>query len=225
MNSKRVIAIILLLIFCWYISFLFQKRNSFFQKITIQDQIPMIAITKDNQFDIITQTGDELLYRNEIYGFELHLWPETKGLKIKEKQTKWSSEMIINFYAKLPNMENWEIMKSETPLSKDFPNWQDVFAVHIVNPKEYNERRNTERFGWTMKDQVEEDTLGYQNWLYFVQSNHTNTSHDELSQIIPYLDCKAEAERDSYIDISCWNWLDRIIKQRFSFIKRSFKHD
>ena len=45
----------------------------FFQKITIQDQIPMITITKDNQFDIITQTEDELLYRNEIYGFELHL--------------------------------------------------------------------------------------------------------------------------------------------------------
>lgn len=223
MNSKRIIAIILLLIFCWYISFLFQKRNSFFQKITIQDQIPTIIITKDNQFNIITQTGDELLYRNEIYGFELHLWPETKGLKIKEKQTKWSSETIINFYAKLPNMENWEIMKSETLLSKDFPNWQDVFAVHIVNPKEYNERRNTERFGWTMKDQVEKDTLGHQDWLYFVQSNHTNTSHDELSQIIPFLDCKVNPELNVYMDISCWNWLDRIIKQRFSFVKRSFK--
>ena len=223
MNSKRIIATILLLIFCWYISFLFQKRNSFFQKITIQDQIPTIIITKDNQFNIITQTGDELLYRNEIYGFELHLWPETKGLKIKEKQTKWSSETIINFYAKLPNMENWEIMKSETLLSKDFPNWQDVFAVHIVNPKEYNERRNTERFGWTMKDQVEKDTLGHQDWLYFVQSNHTNTSHDELSQIIPFLDCKVNPELNVYMDISCWNWLDRIIKQRFSFVKRSFK--
>ena len=225
MNSKRIIAIILLLIFCWYISFLFQKRNSFFQKTTIQDQIPTITITKDNQFDIITQTGDDLLYRNEIYGFELHLWPETKGLKIKEKQTKWSSETIINFYAKLPNMENWEIMKSETPLSKDFPNWQDVFAVHIVNPKEYNERRNTERFGWTMKDQVEKDTLWYQDWLYFVQSNHTNTSHDELSQIIPFLDCKVNPELNVYMDISCWNWLDRIIKQRFSLIKRSLKKD
>ena len=223
MNSKRIIATILLLIFCWYISFLFQKRNSFFQKITIQDQIPTIIITKDNQFNIITQTGDKLLYRNEIYGFELHLWPETKGLKIKEKQTKWSSETIINFYAKLPNMENWEIMKSETLLSKDFPNWQDVFAVHIVNPKEYNERRNTERFGWTMKDQVEKDTLGHQDWLYFVQSNHTNTSHDELSQIIPFLDCKVNPELNVYMDISCWNWLDRIIKQRFSFVKRSFK--
>lgn len=225
MNSKRIIAIILLLIFCWYISFLFQKRNSFFQKITIQDQIPTITITKDNQFDIITQTGDDLLYRNEIYGFELHLWPETKGLKIKETQEERARGTMINFYAKLPNMENWEIMKSETPLSKDFPNWQDVFAVHIVNSKEYNERRNTERFGWTMKDQVEEDTLGHQDWLYFVQRNHTNTSHDDLSQIIPYLDCKAESEIDGYIDISCWNRLDRIIKQRFSLIKRSLKKD
>jgi len=225
MNSKRIITIILLLIFCWYISFLFQKRTSFFQKITIQDQIPTITITKDNQFDIITQTGDDLLYRNEIYGFELHLWPETKGLKIKETQEERARGTMINFYAKLPDMENWEIMKSETPLSKDFPNWQDVFAVHIVNSKEYNERRNTERFGWTMKDQVEEDTLGHQDWLYFVQSNHTNTSHDELSQIIPFLDCKVNPELNIYIDISCWNWLDRIIKQRFSLIKRSFKKD
>ena len=225
MNSKRIIATILLLIFCWYISFLFQKRNSFFQKITIQDQIPTIIITKDNQFNIITQTGDELLYRNEIYGFELHLWPETKGLKIKEKQTKWSSETIINFYAKLPNMENWEIMKSETLLSKDFPNWQDVFAVHIVNPKEYNERRNTERFGWTMKDQVEEDTLGHQDWLYFVQRNHTNVDHAELSETIPSLHCTVNSEINGYRDISCWNRLDRIIKQRFSLIKRSFKKD
>lgn len=225
MNSKRITAIILLLIFCWYISFLFQKRNSFFQKTTIQDQIPTITITKDNQFDIITQTGDELLYRNEIYGFELHLWPETKGLKIKEKQTKWSSETIINFYAKLPNMENWEIMKSETPLSKDFPNWQDVFAVHIVNPKEYNERRNTERFGWTMKDQVEEDTLGYHDWLYFVQRNHTNVDHAELSETIPSLHSTVDSEINGYRDISCWNRLDRIIKQRFSLIKRSLKKD
>lgn len=225
MNSKRIIAIILLLIFCWYISFLFQKRTSFFQKTTIQDQIPTITITKDNQFDIITQTGDDLLYRNEIYGFELHLWPETKGLKIKEKQTKWSSETIINFYAKLPNMENWEIMKSETPLSKDLPNWQDVFAVHIVNSTEYNERRNTERFGWTMKDQVEEDTLGYHDWLYFVQRNHTNVDHAELSETIPSLHCTVDSEINGYRDISCWNRLDRIIKQRFSLIKRSLKKD
>ena len=225
MNSKRIIAIILLLIFCWYISFLFQKRNSFFQKITIQDQIPMITITKDNQFDIITQTEDELLYRNEIYGFELHLWPETKGLKIKETQEERARGTMINFYAKLPDIWSWELNLIIDPLSTNFPNWDSIFAVHIVISTEYNERRNTERFGWTLKDQVEEDTLGYQDWLYFVQSNHTNTSHDELSQIIPYLDCKAESEIDSYIYISCWNWLDRIIKQRFSLIKRSFTKD
>jgi hypothetical protein len=76
-----------------------------------------------------------------------------------------------------------------------------------------------------MKDQVEEDTLGHQDWLYFVQSNHTNTSHDELSQIIPFLDCKVNPELNVYMDISCWNRLDRIIKQRFSLIKRSFKKD
>ena len=225
MNSKRIIAIILLLIFCWYISFLFQKRNSFFQKITIQDQIPTITITKDNQFDIITQTGDELLYRNEIYGFELHLWPETKGLKIKETQEERARGTMINFYAKLPDIWSWELNLIIDPLSTNFPNWDSIFAVHIVNSTEYNERRNTERFGWTMKDQVEEDTLGHQDWLYFVQRNHTNVDHAELSETIPSLHCTVNSEINGYRDISCWNRLDRIIKQRFSLIKRSFKKD
>ena len=225
MNSKRIIAIILLLIFCWYISFLFQKRTSFFQKITIQDQIPTITITKDNQFDIITQTGDELLYRNEIYGFELHLWPETKGLKIKETQEERARGTMINFYAKLPDIWSWEIMKSETPLSQKFPNWQDVFAVHIVNSTEYDKWLNTERFWTTMKKMVEKDTLGHQDWLYFVQRNHTNVDHAELSETIPSLHCTVDSEINGYRDISCWNRLDRIIKQRFSLIKRSLKKD
>ena len=33
-------------------------------------------ITEANSGDIITQTGDQLLYRNEVYGFQVLLWFE-----------------------------------------------------------------------------------------------------------------------------------------------------
>ena len=224
MDSKRSIAIFLLFILLGYISVLFRKKDLFFQRSILSEiTVPTITITNDNQFDIITQTGEALLYRNEVYGFELHLWPETKGLKIREKQKKWERWSMINFYAKLPYLPNEEIVQSEMPLSKDFPGWDAVFAVYIVNPKEYDKWLNTERFWTTMKEMVEEDTLGYHDWLYFVQRNLTNVDHAELSQTITWLQCNEDLEFWDDLSLDCWNWLDRMIKQRFSFIKRSFK--
>ena len=54
-----------------------------------------------------------------------------------------------------------------------------------------------------MKDQVEEDTLGHQDLLYFVQRNHTNVDHAELSETIPSLHCTVNSEINGYRDISC----------------------
>jgi len=74
MDSKRSIAIFLLFILLGYISVLFRKKDLFFQRSILSEiTVPTITITNDNQFDIITQTGEALLYRNEVYGFELHL--------------------------------------------------------------------------------------------------------------------------------------------------------
>lgn len=74
MDLKRSIAIFLLFILLGYISVLFRKKDLFFQRSILSEiTVPTITITNDNQFDIITQTGEELVYRNEIYGFELHL--------------------------------------------------------------------------------------------------------------------------------------------------------
>lgn len=42
------------------------------------------VITEANSGDIIIQTGDQLLYRNEIYGFQILLGKDWKGVEIKE---------------------------------------------------------------------------------------------------------------------------------------------
>ena len=44
--------------------------------------IPIVVITEANSGAIVTQTGDSLIYRNEIYGFQVKLGKEWKGGQI-----------------------------------------------------------------------------------------------------------------------------------------------
>ena len=43
------------------------------------DTTPIVVITEANSGAIVTQTGDALIYRNEVYGFQVRLGKETKG--------------------------------------------------------------------------------------------------------------------------------------------------
>lgn len=44
------------------------------------------VITEANSGEVITQTGDQLLYRNEIYGFQILLGKETKSSEIQSSE-------------------------------------------------------------------------------------------------------------------------------------------
>jgi len=44
--------------------------------------IPTIVITEANSGAIVTQTGDSLIYRNEVYGFQVKFGKEWKGGQI-----------------------------------------------------------------------------------------------------------------------------------------------
>ena len=54
-------------------------------------------ITETNSGDVITQTGDQLLYRNEVYGFQILLGKDRKGVKIS-KEEYYDGSTFINFY-------------------------------------------------------------------------------------------------------------------------------
>ena len=46
------------------------------------DTTPIVVITEANSGAIVTQTGDSLIYRNEVYGFQVKFVKETKGSKL-----------------------------------------------------------------------------------------------------------------------------------------------
>ena len=46
------------------------------------DTTPIVVITEANSGAIVTQTGDALIYRNEVYGFQVRLGKEWKGGQI-----------------------------------------------------------------------------------------------------------------------------------------------
>ena len=46
------------------------------------DTTPIVVITEANSGAIVTQTGDSLIYRNEVYGFQVKLGKEWKGGQI-----------------------------------------------------------------------------------------------------------------------------------------------
>ena len=46
------------------------------------DTTPIVVITEANSEAIVTQTGDSLIYRNEVYGFQVKLGKEWKGGQI-----------------------------------------------------------------------------------------------------------------------------------------------
>lgn len=54
-------------------------------------------ITEGNSGDVITQTGDQLLYRNEVYGFQILLGKDRKGVRIS-KEEYYDGSTFINFY-------------------------------------------------------------------------------------------------------------------------------
>ena len=46
------------------------------------DTAPIVVITEANSGAIVTQTGDSLIYRNEVYGFQVKLGKGWKGGQI-----------------------------------------------------------------------------------------------------------------------------------------------
>ena len=51
------------------------------------DTTPIVVITEANSGAIVTQTGDSLIYRNEVYGFQVKLGKAWKGGQIGVAQT------------------------------------------------------------------------------------------------------------------------------------------
>ena len=134
-------------------------------------------VTKDNSEETITRTGEQLLYRNEVF------WFQTLFTKI------WSGGHITK------HRHNNRDYISISPMStnKNESEWGWVIAFWIFKKTDYESLRN-DRDEILGLEWLHKNTLSKNNEYYFILSP-SNASHIELKQALPLLECKEMKRR------------------------------
>lgn len=140
-----------------------------------ETKIPIALVTEANSWEVINQTGDQLLYRNEIYGFEVLLWKAWKNAQIFVKDG-------IAFFA-LPYTYEWS--RDNLPGEMDF-DMAHMVAIYIFTPEQYLEMGNGERSmeyeGIEEKHAFLELTLGINNKYYFWWDRYSPDDEDVIKK-------------------------------------------
>lgn len=77
-----------------------QQENLTGETLETWETTQIVVITEANSWDIVTQTGDDLIYRNEVYGFQVKLGKAWKGGQIAG--VWWGKKNRSTIYFTLP---------------------------------------------------------------------------------------------------------------------------
>ena len=137
------------------------------------DTTPIVVITEANSGAIVTQTGDSLIYRNEIYGFQVKLGKEWKGGQIGG--VRWWKDDISLVYFTLPYAYTGEFDGS---INANVPVWMSPYSITVMlaalypianyNKVGFWECYWVECEGEEVRKEIERDTVGHNNRFYFV---------------------------------------------------------
>ena len=137
------------------------------------DTTPIVVITEANSGAIVTQTGDSLIYRNEVYGFQLKLGKEWKGGQIGG--VRWWKDDISVVYFTLPYAYTGEFDGS---INANVPVWMSPYSITVMlaalypianyNKVGFWECYWVECEGEEVRKEIERDTVGHNNRFYFV---------------------------------------------------------
>ena len=137
------------------------------------DTAPIVVITEANSGAIVTQTGDSLIYRNEIYGFQVKLGKEWKGGQIGG--VRWWKDDISLVYFTLPYAYTGEFDGS---INANVPVWMSPYSITVMlaalypianyNKVGFWECYWVECEGEEVRKEIERDTVGHNNRFYFV---------------------------------------------------------
>lgn len=175
-----------------------------------------VIITETNKDQIITQITDSLLYKNEVYGFQISLTKKAKWVKIKDRILLQSGDNgttikshYISFYWDNHGWAWQDNYDENFSISHKYPNFQRVIDIEIMDYEKYNTIPDNWRMWW-WKKLLKELTLWSNNKYYFVWMIGSNASHDYLAQLIPTLTCKdIVVQTTKWKD--CWNWINQLI--------------
>ena len=139
----------------------------------IGDNTPIVVITEANSGVIVTQTGDSLIYRNEVYGFQVKLGKEWKGGQIGG--VRWWKDDISLVYFTLPYAYTGEFDGS---INANVPVWMSPYSITVMlaalypianyNKVGFWECYWVECEGEEVRREIERDTVGHNNRFYFV---------------------------------------------------------
>ena len=137
------------------------------------DTTPIVVITEANSGAIVTQTGDSLIYRNEVYGFQVKLGKEWKGGQIGG--VRWWKDDISVVYFTLPYAYTGEFDGS---INANVPVWMSPYSITVMlaalypianyNKVGFWECYWVECEGEEVRKEIERDTVGHNNRFYFV---------------------------------------------------------
>ena len=137
------------------------------------DTTPIVVITEANSGAIVTQTGDSLIYRNEVYGFQVKLGKEWKGGQIGG--VRWWKDDISLVYFTLPYAYTGEFDGS---INANVPVWMSPYSITVMlaalypianyNKVGFWECYWVECEGEEVRREIERDTVGHNNRFYFV---------------------------------------------------------
>ena len=137
------------------------------------DTTSIVVITEANSGAIVTQTGDALIYRNEVYGFQVKLGKEWKGGQIGG--VRWWKDDISLLYFTLPYAYTGEFDGS---INATVPAWMSPYSITVMlatlypianyNKVGFWECYWVECEGEEVRKEIERDTAGRNNRFYFV---------------------------------------------------------
>ena len=137
------------------------------------DTTPIVVVTEANSGAIVTQTGDALIYRNEVYGFQVKLGKEWKGGQIGG--VRWWKDDISLVYFTLPYAYTGEFDGS---INATVPAWMSPYSITVMlaalypianyNKVGFWECYWVECEGEEVRREIERDTVGHNNRFYFV---------------------------------------------------------
>ena len=172
---------------------------------------PIVVITEANSGAIVTQTGDSLIYRNEVYGFQVKLGKETRGSKlfVNWDRNGNNNQPTFLLYGK---EEAGELQDDNNPLW--ISGFVEILGVKILNSQQYQDAYLGAISDIWWREWFLSEVLGF-NEKYFFQSIVTNVWHEMVAKRLPNLVCTSHQRTESFEEKDCGNRPDRILYKDF----------
>ena len=169
-----------------------QQENLTGENLETWETTQIVVITEANSWDIVTQTGDTLIYRNEVYGFQVKLGKAWKGAQIAG--VWWGKQNRSTIYFTLPYTYVREI--DEEAVNPDNVNGMnpdsitvlgaDIYPVDIYEKigvswceYRYPYPCETEEKSKEARESMREGTVGHNNYFYFVANKDLTRKIDD----------------------------------------------